>query len=76
MAFERIAIDHEIMGGVPCISGTRIPVTTVVAMIAEGMTTADVLDEFPQLTEDDLHDALRFAAAAVDEHELPLRAAQ
>jgi len=47
MAFERIAIDHEIMGGVPCISGTRIPVTTVVAMIAEGMTTADVLDEFP-----------------------------
>jgi uncharacterized protein (DUF433 family) len=40
------------------------------------MTTADVLDEFPQLTEDDLHDALRFAAAAVDEHELPLRAAQ
>jgi uncharacterized protein (DUF433 family) len=62
MAFERIAIDHEIMGGVPCISGTRIPVTTVVAMIAEGMTTADVLDEFPQLTEDDLHDALRCRA--------------
>ena len=81
MAFERIAIDHRIMGGVPCIgvpciSGTRIPVTTVVAMIAEGMTTADVLNEFPQLGKDDIRDALRFAAAAVDEHELPLRAAQ
>jgi len=47
MAFERIAIDHEIMGGVPCISGTRIPVTTVVAMIAEGMTTADVWTSSP-----------------------------
>jgi uncharacterized protein (DUF433 family) len=76
MAFERIAIDHRIMGGVPCISGTRIPVATVVAMIAEGMTTAEVLEEFPQLTADDIRDALRFAAAAVDEHELPLRAAQ
>ena len=54
MAFERIAIDHRIMGGVPCISGTRIPVTTIVAMIAEAMTTADILVEFPQLTADDI----------------------
>jgi len=76
VAFERIAIDHRIMGGVPCISGTRIPVTTIVAMIAEAMTTADILVEFPQLTADDIRDALRFAAAAVDEHELPLRTAQ
>jgi uncharacterized protein (DUF433 family) len=64
------------MGGVPCISGTRIPVTTVVAMTADGMTTAQVLNEFPQLREDDVREALGFAAAAVDGHELPLRAAQ
>lgn len=63
------------MGGVPCMSGTRIPVTTVVAMIADGRTTAQVLNEFPQLREDDVREALRPAAAAVDEHELPLRAA-
>jgi len=76
MAFDRIAIDHRIMGGVPCISGTRIPVTTVVGMLAEGITILELLEEFPQLTEDDVRDALRFAAAAVDEHELPVRTAQ
>jgi uncharacterized protein (DUF433 family) len=41
MAFDRISIDHQIMGGVPCVRGTRIPVATVVAMIAEGMTTTE-----------------------------------
>jgi uncharacterized protein (DUF433 family) len=73
MAFDRISIDHQIMGGVPCVRGTRIPVATVVAMIAEGMTTTEVLNDFPQLTTEDVHDALRYAAAAVDQHELPLR---
>jgi uncharacterized protein (DUF433 family) len=76
MAFDRIAIDHRIMGGVPCIRGTRIPVATVVGMIAEGMKTAEVLADFPQLSEDDIRDAPRYAAAAVDEHQLPLRTAQ
>jgi len=73
MAFERISVDYRVMSGVPCIRGTRIPVTTVVGMVAEGMTTAEVIAEFPQLTIEDVHDALRYAAAAVDEHELPLR---
>lgn len=73
MSFERIVIDHEVMGGVPCIRGTRIPVATVVGMIAEGMTTAEVINDFPQLAIEDLRDALRYAAAAVDERHLPLR---
>lgn len=60
------------MAGVPCIRGTRIPVATVVGMLAEGMAAADVLSEFPQLTEDDVAEALRYAAAAVDERTLPL----
>ena len=63
------------MGGVPCIRGTRIPVTTVVGMIAEGMTVEEIVADFPQLTPDDIHDALRYAAAAVDERELPLASA-
>lgn len=63
------------MGGVPCVRGTRIPVATVVGMIAEGMTTDEILADFPQLTLDDIHEALRYAAAAVDERELPLPAA-
>jgi uncharacterized protein (DUF433 family) len=75
VAFERISIDHRIMGGVPCIRGTRIPVATVVGMVAEGMTTEEILVDFPQLTLEDIHEALRYAAAAVDERELPLPAA-
>ncbi|MST34511.1 DUF433 domain-containing protein [Acidimicrobiaceae bacterium USS-CC1] len=61
------------MGGVPCIRGTRIPVATVVGMVAEGMTTAEILQEFPQLSDADIVEALRYAAAAVDERGLPLR---
>jgi uncharacterized protein (DUF433 family) len=63
------------MGGVPCIRGTRTPVATVVGMVAEGMTTEEILVDFPQLTLEDIYEALRYAAAAVDERELPLPAA-
>jgi len=75
MQFERVSVDHRIMGGVPCIRGTRIPVATVVGMVAENMTPAEILAEFPQLELEDIQDALRYAAAAVDEREFPLRAA-
>lgn len=75
VAFELISIDHRIMGGVPCVRGTRIPVATVVGMVAEGMSTDQILTDFPQLTADDIREALRYAAAAVDERELPLPAA-
>lgn len=73
MAFERISVDHRVMGGVPCTRKTRIPVTTVVGMVAEGMSTDEIIAEFPQLRYEDVQDALRYAAAAVDERELPLR---
>lgn len=61
------------MGGVPCIQGTRIPVATVVGMVAENMATDEIVAEFPQLQLEDIQDALRYAAAAVDERALPLR---
>lgn len=50
------------MAGVPCIRGTRIPVATVVGMVAEGMTMTDIVGDFPQLTEADVRDVLQFAA--------------
>jgi uncharacterized protein (DUF433 family) len=75
VAFDRVSIDHRVMGGVPCVRGTRIPVATVVGMVAEGMSTDEILADFPQLTLDDIREALRYAAAAVDERELPLPAA-
>lgn len=70
--FERISVDHQVMGGVPCIRGTRIPVATVVGMVAEGMSVSEIVANFPQLAEDDVKDALRYAAAAVDERVLPV----
>jgi len=74
MAFQRIVVEHQIMAGVPCIRGTRIPVATLIGMVAEGMTTREILVDFPQLTADGVREALQFAAAAVDQARLPLPA--
>jgi len=60
------------MGGVPCVRGLRIPVATVVGMIADGMTEEEILRAYPDLQRDDLQEALRYAAEAVRERELPL----
>ncbi len=60
------------MGGVPCIRGLRIPVATVVGMVADGMTEAEILAAYPDLEQGDIQEALRFAAEAVRERELPL----
>lgn len=72
MAFSRISIDHRIMGGVPCIQGTRIPVAMIVRMVADGAPVEQLLEEYPQLTTDDVREALRFAAASVDQRTIPL----
>jgi uncharacterized protein (DUF433 family) len=72
MSFSRITARADQLGGVPCIRGLRIPVAAVVGMMAEGMSDFEILEAFPDLVEDDLRDALRFAAAAVEERELPL----
>lgn len=71
MAFERITIDPNRMGGVPCIRTLRMPVATVVRMVAEGMTNDQILKEHPDLEKEDIQEALRYAAAAVRERELP-----
>jgi uncharacterized protein (DUF433 family) len=72
MRFTRITTKASQMGGVPCIRGLRIPVATVVAMVADGMTEAEILGAYPDLEHDDLHEALMYAAEAVRERELPL----
>ncbi len=70
--FERITVNVKQMGGVPCIRGLRIPVATVVGMLAEGMTADEVLEAYPDLEPADVREALQFAAEAVRERELPL----
>lgn len=72
MKFTRITVNPRQMGGVPCIRGLRIPVATVVGMVADGMAEADILAAYPDLQRDDIQEALRYAAEAVRERELPL----
>ena len=76
MRFNRITVSPAQMGGVPCIRGLRIPVATVVAMVADRMTEAEILGAYPDLEADDIREALLFAAEAVRERELPLVAAR
>lgn len=63
------------MGGVPCIRGLRIPVATIVGMVADGISEQEILGAYPDLEVDDIREALRYAAEAVRERELPLAAA-
>jgi uncharacterized protein (DUF433 family) len=72
MTFTRITINPKQMGGVPCIRGLRIPVSTVVGMVADGMADTEILHSFPDLQLEDIREALRYAAEAVRERELPL----
>ena len=72
MKFTRITVNHDQMGGVPCIRGLRIPVATVVGMVADGLTPGQILEAYPDLEAADVQEALRFAAEAVRERELPL----
>jgi uncharacterized protein (DUF433 family) len=71
MRFTR-TVNPKQMGGVPRIRGLRIPVATVVAMVADGMTETEILSAYPDLEREDLAEALRYAADAVRERELPL----
>ena len=72
MGFERVTVNPEQMGGVPCIRSLRIPVATVVGLVAQGMAETEILAEYPDLETEDVRQALAFAAAAVDERQLPL----
>ena len=73
MSFERITVEPDKMAGQPCIRGLRIPVATVVTMVADGMSPDEIVAELPDLEVEDVAEALRYAAAALRERELPLR---
>lgn len=62
MPDSRITVRSGQMGGVPCIRGLRIPVATVVAMVAQGMSHAEILDAMPDLESPDIEAALRYSA--------------
>src|SRR5436189_3198078 len=68
---ERIVRDPQIVGGGPVLKGTRVTLKTVLASLAEGATTAEILADFPTLSEEDVRAAIAFAAASAQE-DLPL----
>ncbi|MGB2570151.1 MULTISPECIES: DUF433 domain-containing protein [Micromonospora] len=65
MAFPRITVDPEVMGGAPCVRQSRVPVATILAMMADGMSVTDILTDLPFLDEEDMTEVLHFAADAV-----------
>lgn len=72
MRFERITVNPLQMGGVPCVRRLRIPVATVVGMVADGMSEEEILRAYPDLERADIREALRYAAEALMERRLPL----
>jgi uncharacterized protein (DUF433 family) len=72
VAYERITIDPNRMNGLPCIRDTRVTVAAVLGQLAAGRTFEEVLTDYPYLVREDILAALEFAAAAVQERELPL----
>jgi len=69
---KRITFDPNVMGGKPCIRGQRVTVGTIVGLIAAGHTTQEILEAYPYLEEEDIREALAYAAWRVEEIELPL----
>ena len=65
MTFARITTNPDVLAGLPCVRGLRIPVASVVAMVADGMTAAEIVAELPDLVVEDVSEALRYAAEAL-----------
>ncbi len=69
---NRITFDPKVMGGKPCIRGMRVTVGTLVGLLASGHSKEDILEAYPYLQEEDIRQALEYAAWRTEEIELPL----
>jgi len=74
MSLERITINPEVMSGQPCIRGLRIPVPLILRLLARGKTILQILEDYPELEEDDIRQALSFASWATTEKTIPVTA--
>ena len=72
MTYHRITVESEQMGGVPCVRGLRIPIATILEMVAQGMIESEILAAYPDLESADIKEAFEYAAEAVRERELPI----
>ena len=69
---DRITFDPLVMGGKPCILGTRVTVGTIVGLIASGTSTEEILRDYPYIQADDIHAALSYAAWRAEEVDVPI----
>lgn len=70
--FERITIDPKMMGGKPCIRGMRFPVSTILDLIASGTRAEEILGDYPYLEQEDIQQALKFAAWILREERIEI----
>jgi uncharacterized protein (DUF433 family) len=70
--YKRIIIDPNKMGGVPCVRDLRMPVATIIEMLAEGYDPKLILEEHPELEMEDIQEALRFASEQLRYRDIPL----
>ncbi len=74
MSLDRITINPEVMSGQPCIRDLRIPVSLILRLLARGKTILQILEDYPELEEDDIRQALSFASWATTEKTIPVTA--
>nr|MDO8079339.1 DUF433 domain-containing protein [Candidatus Freyarchaeota archaeon] len=67
VGFDRVTIDPNVMCGQPCIRGLRIPVSLIIRMVASGKNFKEIIENYPELEEEDIKQALEFAAWATTE---------
>ena len=67
MVFRRITVDSEVFGGKPCIRGLRFPVSRLLGLLAAGETAESILQSYPYLEQEDIQEALHYAAFLADE---------
>ena len=70
MTFDRIELDPKVCNGRPVIKGTRIPVSVILGQMAEGESLDSILNGYPELTKEDIRDALLYASASLDNAEV------
>jgi uncharacterized protein (DUF433 family) len=72
MDLDRITVDAAQMGGVPCIRGLRVTVSMVLGQLAAGSSVDQLLSDYPYLVREDVTAVLEYAAAIVNEREVPI----
>ena len=72
---DRITSHPQVMAGRPSIRGMRVTVGMIVGLVADGHTTQEILSKYPYLEEDDVKQALRYAAMRVNEMDVPIKSA-